>query len=84
MIYLRKETKGQGRQKTNDGMIRPGRNVVAIDGVIATGGSTTAAISAIGSEGGEVEDTTVLIDRLEGTRKDEKILEKWHLASLAD
>ena len=65
-------------------MIKPGRNVVVIDGVIATGGSTTAAISAIRSEGSEVEDTIVLIDRLEGTGKDEKILEKWRLASLAD
>jgi orotate phosphoribosyltransferase len=57
---------------------------VVIDGVIATGGSTTAAISAIRSEGGEVEDIIVLIDRFEGARKDEKILEKWRLASLAD
>lgn len=65
-------------------MIKPGRNVVVIDGVIATGGSTTAAISAIRSEIGEVEDTIVLVDRFEGARKDEKILEKWHLASLAD
>jgi len=57
---------------------------VVIDNVIATGGSTTAAISAIRSEGGEVEDTIVLVDRLEGAGKDEKILEKWRLASLAD
>ena len=51
-----------------------------------TRSSTTAAISAIRSEGSEVEDTIVLIDRLEGTGKDEKILEmeKWRLASLAD
>ncbi|MGD0477944.1 MAG: phosphoribosyltransferase family protein [Nitrososphaerales archaeon] len=84
MIYVRKETKDQGRQKTKDGTIKPGRNVVVIDDVIATGGSTTAAISAIRSEGGEVEDTIVLIDRPEGARKDEKILEKWRLASLAD
>ncbi|MDV3278382.1 MAG: hypothetical protein LYZ69_07970 [Nitrososphaerales archaeon] len=84
MIYVRKETKDEGRQKTKDGIIKPGRNVVVIDDVIATGGSTTAAISAIRSEGGEVEDTIVLIDRLEGARKDEKILEKWRLASLAD
>ncbi len=57
---------------------------MVIDDVIATGGSTTAAISAIRSEGGEVEGTTVLIDRVEGARKDEEILEKWRLASLAD
>ncbi len=57
---------------------------MVIDDVIAMGGSTTAAISAIRSEGGEVEDTIVLVDRLEGAGKDEKILEKWRLASLAD
>jgi orotate phosphoribosyltransferase len=70
--------------KTKDGIIKPGRNVVVIDDVIATGGSTTAAISAIRLKGGEVEDTIVLIVRLEGARKDEKISEKWRLASLAD
>ncbi len=42
---------------------------MVIDDAIATGRSTTAAISAIRSEGGEVEDTTVLIDRLEGAQK---------------
>ncbi len=84
MIYFRKETKDQGRQKTKDGIIKPGRNVVVIDDVIATGDSTTAAISAIRSEGGEVEDTIVLIDRPEGARKDGKNLEKWRRASLAD
>ena len=65
-------------------MIKPGRNVVVIDGVIATVVEPPVAISAIRSEGGEVEDAIVLIDRLEGARKDEKILEKWRLVSLAD
>ncbi len=49
---------------------------MVIDDVITTGGSTTAAIRAIRSEGGEVETTIVLIDRLGGARKNEKILEK--------
>ena len=40
-----------------------------IDGVITTGGSITASINAIRSEGGEVEDTVVWVDRLEGARK---------------
>ncbi len=57
---------------------------MVIDDAITTGGPTTAATSAIRSEGGEVKDTIVLIDRLEGTRKNEKILKKWRLASLAD
>lgn len=52
--------------------------------MITTGGPTTAATSAIRSEGGDVENMIVLIDRLEGARKNEKILEKWRLASLAD
>ncbi len=84
MIYVRKETNDWGRQKTIDGVIKPGWKVVVIDDVITTGGSTTAAISAIRSEGGEVDDTIVLIDRLEAPQKNEKILEKWRLASLAD
>ena len=60
-IYVRKEDKDYGRQKTVEGVIKPGWNVVVIDDVIATGGSTTAAINAIRSEGGEVEDTIVLM-----------------------
>ena len=65
-------------------MTKTCRNVVVIDDVLATGGSTTAAMSAIRSEGGEVEDTIVLIDRPEGARKDGKNLENWRLTSLAD
>ncbi len=84
MIYVRKETKDWGRQKTIDGVIKPGWNVVVIDDAITTGGPTTAATSAIRLDGGEVKDTIVLIDRLEGARKNEKILEKWRLASLTD
>ena len=68
MIYVSKRTKDQRRQKTRDGIINPGRNVEVIDDVIAKGGSTTTAIIAIRPEGGEVEDTIFLIDRLDGGR----------------
>ena len=69
MIYVRKQAKDYGRQKNVDGVIKPGWAVVVIDDVIATGGSMTPAIKAIRSEGGKVEDTIVMIDRLEGARK---------------
>ena len=47
MIYFGKETKDRARWKTKDGMIKPGLSVAVTDDVIATGGSTTAAISVI-------------------------------------
>ena len=66
MIYVRKEEKQHGTQKKIEGMIKPGWKVLVIDDLITTGGSLLSAIESIRTEGGEVKDVAVLIDRLEG------------------
>jgi len=69
MIYVRNEAKDHGRNKLVEGVTRPGWRVLVIDDVITTGGSILSAIEAIRSEGCEVEQSSVVIDRLEGGSK---------------
>lgn len=69
MIYVRSEAKGHGRNKLVEGVTRPGWKVLVIDDVITTGGSILSAVEAIRSEGCEVEQASVVIDRLEGGSK---------------
>ncbi len=66
MIYVRKEEKDHGRNKLVEGVTRPGWKVLVIDDIVTTGGSVLSAIEAIRSEGCDVEQASVVIDRLEG------------------
>ena len=66
---VRKEPKGYGRGKRIEGNFTSGDNVVVVDDVITTGGSTLKAIDAIEAEGGKVLFALVLVDREEGGRQ---------------
>ena len=66
---VRKEPKGHGRGKRIEGNFKSGDNVVVVDDVITTGGSTIKAIEAIEAEGGKVKFALVLVDREEGGRE---------------
>ena len=66
MIYVRKDEKDHGRGKLVEGVTRPGWKVLVIDDVITTGGSILTAVDAIRSEGCDVDNASVVIDRLEG------------------
>lgn len=66
---VRKEPKGHGRGKRIEGNFKSGDNVVVVDDVITTGGSTIQAIDAIEAEGGTVKFALVLVDREEGGRQ---------------
>lgn len=68
MVYARKEEKQYGRERRIEGVIKPGWNVLVVDDLITTGRSVISAVEAIREEGGEVKDSVVLIDRLEGAR----------------
>lgn len=69
VFTVRKEPKGHGRGKRIEGNFKEGDNVVVVDDVITTGGSTLKAIDAIEAEGGKVHFTLVLVDREEGGRQ---------------
>lgn len=69
VFVVRKEAKEHGRGRRIEGNFRPGDEVVVVDDVITTGGSTLKAIDAIEAEGGKVVAALVLVDREEGGRE---------------
>jgi orotate phosphoribosyltransferase len=66
---VRKETKGHGTKSRIEGAVEPEENVVILDDVITTGGSTIAAIESARAEGLIVDRVIALIDREEGGRE---------------
>lgn len=68
VFTVRKEPKGHGQGKQIEGNFRAGQQVIVVDDVITTGGSTLKAIDAIEREGGKVVFALVLVDREEGGR----------------
>lgn len=69
MIYVRKEAKAHGTRRLIEGDFRPGLRALLIDDVATTGSSLERAVSALRSEGLEVEDAFVVVDRGEGARE---------------
>jgi orotate phosphoribosyltransferase len=54
MIYVRDKAKGHGRQNQIEGSLTAGQNVVVIEDLISTGGSSLKAVQAVQAEGGNV------------------------------
>lgn len=69
VFTVRKEAKDHGRGKRIEGNFESGQEVIVVDDVITTGGSTVKAIDAIEAEGGKVVAALVLVDREEGGRE---------------
>ena len=69
VFTVRKEPKGHGAGKQIEGNFKAGDNVIVVDDVITTGGSTLKAIDAIEREGGTIAFCLVLVDREEGGRE---------------
>lgn len=69
VFTVRKEAKDHGRGKRIEGNFSSGEQVIVVDDVITTGGSTLKAIDAIEAEGGKVVAALVLVDREEGGRE---------------
>ena len=46
-IYVRDKAKGHGRQHQVEGFLEPGSNVVVIEDLISTGGSSLKAVAAL-------------------------------------
>ena len=69
VFTVRKEPKGHGRGRRIEGNFQQGDQVIVVDDVITTGGSTLKAIDAIEAEGGKIAFALVLVDREEGGRQ---------------
>lgn len=65
-FLVRKEAKGHGTGKLVEGPLKPGMDVVIVDDVATTGGSSLQAIAAIEALGCRVSRVVVVLDRLEG------------------
>jgi len=68
VFNIRKEPKGHGRGKQIEGNFKEGDEVIVVDDVITTGGSTIQVIEAIERAGGKVKFALILVDREEGGR----------------
>ena len=69
VFTVRKEAKNHGTGKQIEGNFKAGDNVIVVDDVITTGGSTLKAIDAIERAGGKIAFCLVLVDREEGGRQ---------------
>jgi orotate phosphoribosyltransferase len=69
-FFVRKRAKDHGARKLVEGLPKgqtlQGRNVVIVDDVMTTGGSSVQAIEAVREEGGNVLLVLTIVDRLEG------------------
>ena len=65
-FLVRKEAKGHGTGKLVEGPLKPGTEVVIVDDVATTGGSSLQAVAAVEAAGCKVRRVVVILDRLEG------------------
>src|SRR4051794_2326223 len=69
-FFVRKKPKDHGAKKLIEGLPKGetlrGRNVVVVDDVMTTGGSSVQAIEAVREEGGNILLVLTIVDRLEG------------------
>ncbi len=68
-ILVRKEAKGHGTQQFIEGPVKPGDDIVVVEDVVTTGGSSLLAIERIEAAGLKVKHVIAIIDRMEGGAK---------------
>ncbi|MDV3277840.1 MAG: orotate phosphoribosyltransferase [Nitrososphaerales archaeon] len=66
MVYVRSDEKSHGLGRRVEGALRPSWRALVVDDLATTGGSILSAVRALRSQGCEVGDAAVLVDRLEG------------------
>jgi orotate phosphoribosyltransferase len=65
-FMVRKEPKGHGTERYLEGPVQPGEEVVIVEDVVTTGGSSLTAIERCEAFGLKVTGVIAIIDRLEG------------------
>ncbi len=65
-FFVRKEAKGHGLGKQVEGAFRKGDNVVLLEDVVTTGGSSRVAADAVRDAGGTIRQVLAVLDRDEG------------------
>ncbi len=68
-VIVRKEPKGHGTGRTVEGPVAPGEEIVIVEDVVTTGGSSLLAIQRCEAFGLKVRRVLAIIDRLEGGRE---------------
>lgn len=59
-VYVRPEPKKHGRQNQVEGFLQKGQNVVVVEDLISTGGSSLLAVEALRNEGANVKGMTAI------------------------
>ena len=65
-FMVRKESKGHGTNQFVEGPVQPGEEVVIVEDVVTTGGSSLMAIERVEAFGLKVVRVLAIIDRMEG------------------
>jgi orotate phosphoribosyltransferase len=65
-FMVRREPKGHGTNQYIEGPVQPGNEVVIVEDVVTTGGSSLAAIERVVAFGLKVTRVVAIIDRMEG------------------
>lgn len=65
-FMVRKEPKGHGTNQYIEGPVKPGDEVVIVEDVVTTGGSSLKAIARVEEFGMKVQRVIAIIDRMEG------------------
>jgi len=65
-FMVRKESKGHGTKRYIEGPVQPGTEVVIVEDVVTTGGSSLEAITRVEEFGCKVRKVIAIVDRLEG------------------
>ncbi len=65
-FLVRKEAKGHGTNRFVEGPVQPGDEVVIVEDVVTTGGSSLQAIARVTEFGLRVRKVVAIVDRMEG------------------
>lgn len=68
-VMVRKEPKGHGKGRQVEGPYQPGEELVIVEDVVTTGGSSLKAIELCEAEGLKVNRVLAIIDRMEGGKE---------------